>query len=435
MINLTIVLGVQFGDEGKGKIVDFFTQSALCKNKHENGDHQSDKVYVCRFNGGNNAGHTVLNKIGERVKFHSIPSGFLQENAACLIGAGCLLNLELFYKELKCVAKQAPCSISDAFKRVFISKKVHLIFAEHIAEENLFGTTKRLGTTGQGIGVAYRNKISRDGVRLGDFIKTEGGMASIKSIFGEHFQLFLDQCKNDSELQKLVNKNNKGAEIAVIVEGANAVMLDIDHGTYPYVTSSSCMPGNVFCSLAGILPLVNKNIRVFGVCKPYLTRSGEGPFPTEFLKSGIENEIYEYILGMGKEYGTTTGRARRCGWLDLPMLRYACQISSVEKLIVNKIDMFYKGCVPGGKIKVATSYKMASGNVVEDWNCDVRQEDIVNVNYIELDAASSDDRVDGRVFISKFLETIQKHLNVPIFAVGTGELSNDFVEVTDLFQK
>ena len=332
MSNNTLILGLQWGDEGKGKIVD-----AL-----------SERVYaVCRFQGGHNAGHTI--KVdGVQTVLHLIPSGVLHKNIKCLIGNGVVLSLEAIKKEIKGL-KEFDVEINN---RLFISENCPLILPSHIKIDQVRDKDEFIGTTGRGIGPAYEDKVGRRAIRFGDLKdetllrKKVSRLIKIHNKLLKHFydtepfseeeilnnllsyRDFVDTFSvNTTDL--LMTWTEEGKEI--LFEGAQGTFLDIDHGTYPYVTSSSTTIGGVSSGL-GIGPRHIKN--VIGIVKAYATRVGEGPFITElFDKDGEE------IAKRGNEFGATTGRPRRCGWLDLVALKKAIFINSVDSLCITKADV------------------------------------------------------------------------------------------------
>ena len=332
MSNNTLILGLQWGDEGKGKIVD-----ALSENVYA----------VCRFQGGHNAGHTI--KVdGVQTVLHLIPSGVLHKNIKCLIGNGVVLSLEAIKKEIKGL-KEFNVEINN---RLFISENCPLILPSHIKIDQVRDKDEFIGTTGRGIGPAYEDKVGRRAIRFGDLKdetllrKKVSRLIKIHNKLLKHFydtepfseeeilnnllsyRDFADTFSvNTTDL--LMTWTEEGKEI--LFEGAQGTFLDIDHGTYPYVTSSSTTIGGVSSGL-GIGPRHINN--VIGIVKAYATRVGEGPFITElFDKDGEE------IAKRGNEFGATTGRPRRCGWLDLVALKKAIFINSVDSLCITKADV------------------------------------------------------------------------------------------------
>ena len=328
----TLILGLQWGDEGKGKIVDYLSEHI---------------DLVCRFQGGHNAGHTI--KVdGEKTVLHLIPSGILHKNSQCLIGNGVVLALNALEKEIK----ELKIRGVDFENRFFISSACSLILPTHISIDQIRDKKESIGTTGRGIGPAYEDKIARRAIRFGDLGDIHKLQEKVELLVNYHNRLLKDVYKDkiydvnkvfdeiikymhlyeefcvDSHnlIYDFVNKNK-----SILFEGAQGTLLDIDHGTYPYVTSSSTTAGGVSTGL-GIGPrYIDK---IIGISKAYTTRVGEGPFITElFDQSG------QLLAKRGNEFGATTGRPRRCGWLDLVALKKAVFINSVTDLCITKLDV------------------------------------------------------------------------------------------------
>ena len=328
----TLILGLQWGDEGKGKIVDNLSQSV---------------DVVCRFQGGHNAGHTI--KVNdEQTVLHLIPSGILHDNAKCLIGNGVVLALDALDEEIRKL-KDKGINFQDRF---YISSACSLILPSHISIDKVRDKKESIGTTGRGIGPAYEDKIGRRAVRFGDIGNKSLLKEKIELLVEYHNRLLkelhnhephdvneifesvikykdlYDQfCVDSQDLMYEWVKNKK----SILFEGAQGTLLDIDHGTYPYVTSSSTTAGGVSSGL-GIGPkFIDK---IIGISKAYATRVGEGPFVTELF-----DENGEMIAKKGNEFGATTGRPRRCGWLDLVALKKAIFTNSVTDLCITKLDV------------------------------------------------------------------------------------------------
>jgi len=328
----TLILGLQWGDEGKGKIVDNLSESV---------------DVVCRFQGGHNAGHTI--KVNdEQTVLHLIPSGILHNNAECLIGNGVVLALDALDEEIRKL-KDKGVNFQDRF---YISSACSLILPSHISIDKVRDKKESIGTTGRGIGPAYEDKIGRRAVRFGDIGNKSLLKEKIELLVGYHNRLLkelydhkphdvdeifeevikykdlYDQfCVDSQDLMYEWTKNKK----SILFEGAQGTLLDIDHGTYPYVTSSSTTAGGVSTGL-GIGPkFIDK---IIGISKAYATRVGEGPFLTELFDQNGEK-----IAKKGNEFGATTGRPRRCGWLDLVALKKAIFTNSVTDLCITKLDV------------------------------------------------------------------------------------------------
>jgi len=295
-----VVLGLQYGDCGKGKVVDYFAKNY---------------DYVVRFHGGNNAGHTlIVNK--KRTALHSIPSGILHSHTYNVIGNGCVIDPMQLAKEI-----EEHGGVSALKGRLFVSHAAHIILPSYITEDR--ANKERIGTTGKGIGPTYAAKMNRTSFRMEDL--EEG---KLDDVFSEAVISLIKPFVCDTKAL-LWNAERSGANI--LLEGAQGTLLDIDHGTYPYVTSSNTTIG---AALTGT-GLNHKMIRkVIGVTKAYCTRVGEGPFPTE-----QKNDFGNKLRNLGGEFGTTTGRPRRCGWLDVPELRYARNINGVDEIVVTKVDV------------------------------------------------------------------------------------------------
>ena len=342
-----VIVGTQWGDEGKGKIIDVLA-------------HKAD--YVVRFQGGNNAGHTVVVN-GEKFILHLLPSGMLHGNGKCIIGPGVVVDPKVLLEELSVLDKKGAKT-----DHLFISDRAHLIMPYHIkldeCKEKAMGINK-IGTTKRGIGPCYSDKITRTGIRVIDLLDMEKFAEKLKNSLDEKNQLFtklydetplnfdeiLADYKKYAELLKhriidSVPEINKALDDDkfVLFEGAQALMLDIDYGTYPYVTSSSPTAGGVTVG-AGVSP--KKIDKIIGVMKAYTTRVGEGPFVTE-----LNDDLGELLRTTGGEYGATTGRPRRCGWLDAVVGKYAVDINGLTDVVMTKIDV-----LSGHKtVKICTAY-------------------------------------------------------------------------------
>lgn len=327
------LLGIVFGDEGKGKVVDVFTP------RYD---------VVARFAGGPNAGHTIIFE-GKKFVLRSIPSGIFDESKLNIIGNGCVIAPDLFAAE----AHELEAAGYDLKSRLHISKRAHLILPTHRVLDRAYEAAKgknKVGTTGKGIGPTYSEKASRTGLRVGDIL--DNFQEKYNALKARHMQILSDMHYTDfdiTEEEKLWMEGveylrqfpltdteieiNRALEAGknVLAEGAQGTMLDIDHGTYPFVSSSSTVCGGV-CTGLGVAP--NRIGEVFGIFKAYSTRVGAGPFPVELF-----DETGDLIREVGHEYGAVTGRNRRCGWLDLVALKYAIMINGVTQLIMMKSDV------------------------------------------------------------------------------------------------
>jgi adenylosuccinate synthase len=325
------ILGLQWGDEGKGKLVDLL--SARFRN-------------VVRFQGGNNAGHTVVVD-GQSIALHQVPSGALHQGCFLVVGSGVVLNLEVFLQELDRLRQRG----FDLSGRLLMSDKAHVILPHHIALDKWReGGSNKIGTTGRGIGPAYEMKAARMGVRLGDLLHPE----TLEERISHGYQEVQHLLGADSGLASLAETTQALLSLAqpllpligdiqdylwsawrrgesILFEGAQATMLDIDHGTYPFVTSSNCSIGGLFTG-TGLPPKALSH--VLGVAKAYTTRVGAGPMPSELLDATGDR-----IRDLGREFGTTTGRPRRCGWFDSVITGHACRVNGVDGLGLMKLDV------------------------------------------------------------------------------------------------
>ncbi|NND23181.1 MAG: adenylosuccinate synthase, partial [Acidimicrobiia bacterium] len=330
----TVVLGAQWGDEGKGKVTDFFASSA---------------DYVVRFQGGNNAGHTIV--VGdEKLALSLTPSGVLYPDCVPVIGSGCVIDLGFLKEELEMLNSK-----NVSTKKLAISPNAHVIMPYHklldeLIEESL--GDKKIGTTKKGIGPCYADKIQRSGIRIQDLLDDEVFAEKVKINVEEKNQLLtkiygrdaLDPYEVINEFKaykEIINNHIKDTSLMIsnaikqdkniLFEGAQGTLLDIDHGTYPFVTSSNTSSANAAIG-SGVGPL-NLN-KIVGVTKAYISRVGSGPFITE-----QKNDIGDYLIEKGAEFGVVTGRRRRCGWLDLISLKYSVRVNSLTELFITKLDV------------------------------------------------------------------------------------------------
>lgn len=336
-----VIIGTQWGDEGKGKVVDLLTERADA---------------VVRFQGGHNAGHTLVID-GKKTVLHLIPSGILHDNVICMIGNGVVLAPDALLKELNMLASNGI----DANGRLFISEACTLILPYHIALDQareLARGKKAIGTTGRGIGPAYEDKISRRGLKVGDMMHRERFAARLGEVLDYHNFALKHYFKTDTvDFQKVLDEGLAMAEqirpmVAdvtgmlhrmrtdgknIMFEGAQGTLLDIDHGTYPYVTSSNPTAGGAATG-TGVGP--RDFDYILGITKAYTTRVGAGPFPTELYDGvGLTDPIGARMAKIGHEFGSTTGRPRRCGWLDAVSLRRSVQLNSLSGICLTKMDV------------------------------------------------------------------------------------------------
>ena len=421
-MTVDLVIGTQWGDEGKGKVVDYFSR---------------DAEYVVRFQGGNNAGHTI--KVGDEVyKLHIIPSGVIQGKTG-IVGNGCVVDPEVLIHEIDELSKR------NIKPKIFISDRVNIIMPYHKildgAQEKHLGN-KKIGTTKRGIGPCYSDKISRNGIRSIDLLNKEtlkNKLDVIIPIKQEIINLYgIDETLNKKEIlntyymygNKMKDfittthiKLNKAIQNGknILLEGAQGTMLDVDFGTYPYTTSSHVIAGGSSIG-TGIGP---KNIRnIIGIIKAYTTRVGEGPLPTElFYKTG------KYLQEKGQEFGTTTSRPRRCGWLDLMVVKHSCIISGITKLAITKLDV-----LNGLKqIKICTYYKL-KGKKIDFFPANIEDVKKCKPIYVEFEGWSDMGKdlkeiTDLPKEAQKYLRFIEKILNIPIAIVSIGPGRKETIEV------
>ncbi len=410
-----ILLGMQWGDEGKGKIVDFMAP------RYD---------IVARFQGGPNAGHTLAFE-GKKFVLHQVPSGIFQENTLNIIGNGMVLDLITLQKELN-MLKEAGFTTQN---NLFVSRKAHVILPTHrlldAAYEHHKGAQK-IGSTLKGIGPTYQDKTGRVGLRIGDLFSlkfkerydalVERHLQILRFLQFEDFNLseleapFFSAIEHLQSLQVanteyLINNALKDGK-KILAEGAQGSLLDIDFGSYPFVTSSNTSSAGV-CSGLGLAPSSVRN--VYGIFKAYCTRVGSGPFPTELL-----DEVGEQLQQQGHEFGATTGRKRRCGWLDLPALRYAVMLNGTTELLMMKADVLNNF----ETIKVCTHYKQADGTLTQEVPYDLLQETVEPV-YETLEGWQCDIPADTSFQelpkpLHQYIQFIEGHIGVPITLVSYG---------------
>ncbi len=350
-----VVVGAQWGDEGKGKIVDLLSEEA---------------DVVARYQGGPNAGHTVV--VGDQTfVLHLIPSGILRPNTLCYVGNGVVVDGDALREERNKLIQQGI----RVDGRLFVSLSAHLILSDHRAIERLTESgpeRSRIGTTGRGIGPAYTDKAGRVGLRVADLLDPEIREERVRrlreralKLLGagatlEPIEAVLAKCAKDDELLRSMSVNVSHAVDAairggkrVLLEGAQGTHLDLDHGTYPYVTSSSAVAGGA-CTGVGIGP--TRITDVIGVAKAYATRVGNGPFPSE-----MEGDLAERLREEGNEYGVTTGRPRRCGWFDVVAIRHAVRVNGLTQLVITKLDVLDKMT----EIRIVVEYEIGNRRVSE----------------------------------------------------------------------
>ena len=432
-MKIDVILGLQWGDEGKGKIVDVLTP---------------DYDIIARFQGGPNAGHTLRFGNDSHV-LHTIPSGIFHKNTINVIGNGVIIDPFVFNKELIGLRSKGV----EPSDNLLISRKTHLILPSHrlldAAIEKSRGT-KKIGSTLKGIGPAYTDKASRYGLRSGDLF-ANNFISRYKTLKNRHLKIienyynmniddvlldsvnfkeyeekWLQATENIKEIEHIdseyyINsslKNNK----SILAEGAQGTLLDVDFGTYPFVTSSNTIASGV-CTGLGVAP--SKIGKVYGIVKAYTTRVGSGPFPTElFDDDGVK------LRDQGREYGSTTGRPRRCGWLDLPAVKYAVMLNGITDLIITKIDVLSNF----EKIKVCTNYDI--NNKKTDQLPFMFVDGVIKTDYIDLKGWIKD--VENIKSIDKlptemldYLKIIEKYIEVPVTIVSVGPDRKQTIHITD----
>lgn len=431
MAKNVVVLGTQWGDEGKGKVVDLLTDQA---------------TYVVRYQGGHNAGHTLVID-GEKTVLHLIPSGILRENVTCVIGNGVVLSPEALLEETAMLeARGVPVK-----ERLVISEACPLILPYHVeldmAREKALGK-KAIGTTGRGIGPAYEDKVSRRGLRVGDLFNPKDFAIKLKEVLEYHNFMLTNYYKVEPvSYEKVLADALAVADIlkamvvdvtdvldkarlrgdAIMFEGAQGTLLDIDHGTYPYVTSSNTTVGGVATG-AGFGPL-NLDY-VLGIVKAYTTRVGSGPFPTE-----LGCEVGQHLGVKGHEFGATTGRKRRTGWFDAVAMKRAVQINSITGFCLTKLDVL-DGLE---SLSICIGYKDAQGNVSDVPPMAADGYDLITPVYESMPGWSENsfgvtDYTDLPQAAKNYIKRIEELLGVPIDIISTGPERNETIVLRHPFE-
>ena len=426
-----VVVGSQWGDEGKGKVVDLFSQFAHV---------------IVRFQGGNNAGHTLVVG-GEKFIFHLIPSGILHPGKKCVIASGVVVDPDVLCQEIDALKERGYFQDES---QLLISEEAHCIMPYHkaidVARERLKSGSKKIGTTGKGIGPAYEDKVARCGIRMIDLLheeafreKLEENLAQknfyLTQMFGESpmdgaqiladftgFREKLGRHVTDTSLI-LHEEMSKGRNL--LFEGAQGCLLDIDHGTYPYVTSSSTVAGNA-CSGSGVGPTCIH--AVIGVSKAYTTRVGGGPFPTE-MKGALGEEIRE----RGGEFGATTGRPRRCGWFDAVVVKHAVRLNGLSGLALTKLDVLDSL----DKIKMCVGYRW-NGQVLDHVPSSITVWEGLEPVYEELDGWRENTRgvrrfSDLPVNAQRYIRRLQEMVEAEITLISVGSERNETIFLKNPF--
>ena len=419
-MSTVVIVGAQWGDEGKGKIVDVLTQKA---------------DVVARYQGGNNAGHTVVID-REKYVLHLIPSGILHKGIKCIIGNGVVIDPSALLEEMDHLRSRNI----DIDSNLCVSQNSHIIMPYHTAIEREQEKSKKIGTTGRGIGPAYTDKIARSGIRAIDLLRPalfrnklranlsvfnyllenlyKAAPLSEEKIFDEYMDYAQKLGKFIADASLIINREI-GAGKNVLLEGAQGTLLDIDHGTYPYVTSSSTIAGGA-CTGMGIGP--TKINRILGIVKAYTTRVGEGPFPTE-----LNNDLGELIRQNGGEFGATTGRPRRCGWLDIVGLRYSVSINGLTGIGLTKMDIL-DGME---KIKLCVGYKYED-SVLDTFTTDLDVLKNCTPVYDEM-PGWKESTVGVKEFdklpanAREYIKKIEELLKVDIQIVSTGQKRDEII--------
>jgi adenylosuccinate synthase len=427
-----IVIGTQWGDEGKGKIVDLYAQEA---------------DVIVRFQGGNNAGHTLVVN-GVQTILHLVPSGILHNHKVCILGNGMVINPKVLIEEISELKER---DLLPADTSLFISDSAHVIMPYHArldgAREARKGAGK-IGTTGRGIGPAYEDKVNRMGIRISDLLDRDSfekklaenleeknfyltefcgeEPLDLRAIFDEYcgYADFIKEFVTNTST--LIARHMKGGK-HILFEGAQGTHLDIDHGTYPFVTSSNTVAGSA-CSGSGIGP--TKIAAVVGICKAYTTRVGSGPFVTE-----LSDEIGEHLQAQGQEFGATTGRNRRCGWLDMVLVRQAVRLSGVTGVALTKLDVL----TGLEKVKICKGYRAGEeeymdyvpSNLKTLASCEPIYEELPGWTEDISQARSIDDLPRAT---RRYIERIEEIADVNVILVSVGPGRNETVLLQNPFR-
>lgn len=422
-MSITVILGTQWGDEGKGKIVDLLS---------------ANYDIVARYQGGANAGHTVVIN-DKKFILHLIPSGILHPNTICVIGNGTVIDPDALINEINTLEHEGI----EVKNRLFISHKAHLIMPYHklidtLSESSL--SQKAIGTTGRGIGPAYIDKFTRVGIRIVDLLNKEDFAAKLRFNINEKNNILKTLYHSDElnideiidkylEFDKIIDPYIKDTTTYlnqaitegknILAEGAQGAMLDVDHGTYPFVTSSNPTVGGA-CTGLGIPPTAIN--RIIGVVKAYSTRVGNGPFPTE-----QNNSDGDMLRKYGAEFGSTTGRPRRCGWIDLFALKYSAMINGFEEIALTKIDVL-TNC---DTIKICTGYKY-QGKELKSYPADNQTLENVECQYIEMPSWHSIPKNITQYEelpseMKQYIEFIEQYLGRRVCLISTGPGRDEIV--------
>lgn len=413
---VTVLVGAQWGDEGKGKWIDVLAEKA---------------DLVVRFQGGNNAGHTLYIK-GVKTVLHQLPSGIFHASQKSALTAGVVVNPSELVAEMEKVADRADLTPD----RLWMSGRAHVItpWNIHLDEQREASTKSPIGTTRRGIGPTYAEKAARSGLRLGHYAQPSSLKAWIARMAeqNEAFRIHLDDkreawdkfagaaaklapfvCDAEAKVRRMAQSGAK-----ILLEGAQGTLLDIDHGTYPYVTSSSTGVGGAVAGI-GLSPKLITD--VIGIAKGYVTRVGEGPFPTE-----LKDDVGQMIAKKGNEFGATTGRPRRVGWMDAVALRYVVDVNGLDGIVLNKLDIL----TGFNEVKIAVAYKHPELGILQELPWDTveltRCEPIYETYPGWMDEIPSTGRIDDLPANAKaFVAAVERHGNTTVLMVGTGPHRED----------
>lgn len=420
VIRTVAIIGTQWGDEGKGKVVHYLSRNA---------------DYIVRYQGGNNAGHTVVIN-GKEYILHLVPSGIL-ENKKCIIANGVVIDPEALYNEIKWLNS---IGIKVSPKNLFISDRAHIILPYHRYLDAVREKVQKIGTTQKGIGPCYADKFSRTGIRVCDYLEKDTFVTLVSKNLDEKYPLIKEFIPKEKLLKKILDEHkfyskfikpyvvdttnlllkviNSGKK--VIFESAQGTMLDVEFGSYPYVTSSNPISGGISIG-TGLPPNYIK--KIVGVAKAYTTRVGEGPFPTEIK----QQKLQELIRTQGKEYGATTGRPRRCGWFDSVVVRYAIKINGVNELILTKLDCL-RGIHP---LKICVAYKYKT-KLFYDFPASRKLQSLVKPVYIQTDGFNENIRGITKYDllpknVKKYIQLIEKYCGIKIKMISLGRDRNEII--------
>lgn len=434
-----VVVGAQWGDEGKGKVVDLYSAKA---------------DYIVRYQGGNNAGHTLVVN-GKKTVLHLIPSGVLHPGKVCLIANGVVFDPKVFFEEIDSLIEQRAFGSTAPHEAVRVSERAHVILPYHRTLDRLReerAAQGKIGTTVRGIGPAYEDKVARRGIQVVDLLRPDILRVKIeraieeKNVLMKHlFQAPLiefgpvyEEClllgerlkPYVTDVHSILTEALKQKR-PILFEGAQGTLLDVDHGTYPYVTSSNTVAGG---AMTGSGVGLNAKSQVIGITKAYTTRVGTGPFPTE-IEGTEEQEIADRIRKIGHEFGATTGRPRRTGWLDLVALKYAVEVNGLTGLALMKADVL-QGF---DYVKVCTSYRL-NGNSVYDLPSCIEDLEKVQPDYEVLPAWENFDTKDVKSMqdlpreLRDYIRKIEEFLGVPVVLMSIGPGREETLVLSDPFE-